>query len=287
MKRRCLVFGCGYLGLRVARRWRDAGHQVTAVTRSVNKAAQLQSEGLHTCLADLLQAGALADLPPADWVLYAVGYDRDSRQGRREVYVEGLRSALGALPQLPEKLLYVSSTGVYAQNDGSWVDEHSPTQPRREGGQAALEAEQLLESHPMGQRAVILRMAGLYGPGRTPRAESLRRGEPIPADPDTFLNLLHVDDAASAVIEAAERAQPPARYVVADGSPTTRREYYEFLANLLGAPPPTFSAPAEGRGSGETNKRVDARRFRREFGWTPRYASFREGLADCVESAAP
>lgn len=276
---RALVLGCGYLGERVARRWQAAGYEVSAVTRSAQRAESLRSAGLAPVIADLLQPATLARLPSSDLVLYAVGYDRASRHSRRAVYVDGLRTALAALPELPGRFVYISSTGVYGQDDGSWVDEQSPCAPKREGGQACLEAEQLLRSHAAGERAVVLRMAGLYGQNRLPRIEALRRGEPIAVAPEAYLNLVHVDDAAEAVCRAAAVARPSALYVVSDGAPATRRSYYEYLARQIGAPPPRFAPPeAESRDSGETNKRVDPRRAQRELGWAPKFADFRQGL---------
>ena len=150
---------------------------------------------------------------------------------------------LAALPSDTGKFIYISSTGVYGQSGGEWVDEDSACEPLREGGRACLDAEQILLAHPLGQRAVILRLAGLYGPGRIPLADSIRRNQPIEAPAQGWLNLIHVDDAARVVLAAEERAPPPRTYVVSDGTPVERREYFAELARLLGAAPPRFVAP--------------------------------------------
>lgn len=276
--RRCLIFGCGYLGRRVAERWLAAGHSVTAVTRSPEKAAELRRLDISAVVGDLSTRGGLPQLPQADWVLYSVGFD--GKGLRDEVAASGLRRGLDALPEAPEKIVYISSTGVYGQDTGQWVDEDSPCHPAGESGRACLDAERALADHRFGSRAVVLRLAGLYGPGRLPRVDALRRGEPIPVRPESWLNLVHVDDAARAVEAAAERARPPATYLVSDGHPALRREYYEYLATLIGAPGPVLAEiePSAPRGRGDTSKRVDPGRFGRELGWAPRYASFREGL---------
>lgn len=275
-----LIFGCGYLGLRVAIRWRDEGHDVVAVTRSANRAAQFRELGLRPLVADLMQPESLSDLPRASSILCAVGFDRHAAVSLRDVYVSGLRNVLDALPRC-DRLLYISSTGVYGQNDGGWVDEHSPCLPTREGGRACLAAEQLLAEHPLGERSIVLRLAGIYGPGRVPRREELRAGQPLAAPTDGYLNLIHVDDAVSVVLAAEEKAAPPRTYLVADGSPVTRREYYYELARLYGAPEPRFASapsdsPAAQRAAGD--KRICNTRMRDELGIGLRFPSFREGL---------
>jgi nucleoside-diphosphate-sugar epimerase len=277
-----LIFGCGYLGLRVARRWRACGRCVTAVTRTPKRAEALQAEGLEAIIADITRPGALQHLPPAATVLFAVGFDRSAGQSIRDVYVTGLRLVLDALPDSVERFLYISSTGVYSQTGDVWVDEDSVAGPEREGGRACLEAEQLLAAHPIGRRSIVLRMAGLYGPGRVPRVRELESGQPIAAPSAGNLNLIHVEDAASVVIAAEQSAPLPRLYLVSDGHPVQRRTYYEELARLLGAPVPSFTttdadSPAARRA--ESSKRIRNDRLRRELGVTLRYASYREGLA--------
>ncbi len=141
-----LIFGCGYLGHRVAVRWQVAGDTPHVVTRSPSRAAALAAEGLQPIVADVLRPETLRGLPTADTVLYAVGYDRTADQSLREVYVQGLANVLAALPANTGRILYVSSTGVYGQTTGEPVDESSPCHPTREGGRACLEAEQLLSA---------------------------------------------------------------------------------------------------------------------------------------------
>lgn len=280
-----LVFGCGYLGRRVARRWRARGDRVVAVTRSPERAAELAGEGIEPHVADLLHPESLASLPHAETVLFAVGYDRSSGRPIQEVYVEGLRHAIAALPVLPEKLIYISSTGVYGQIDGERVDESSPCRPTRAGGEAALAAEALLAQGAIAERAIILRLAGIYGPGRIPRSEEIRTGRPIAAPHDGYLNLIHVDDAATIVEIAADRLDPPQTLVVSDGAPVVRSEYYAELARLLKAPPPTFTpadaaSPAAQRAG--SDKRVDPTRLYTTLPVKLRFPSYREGLEAIV-----
>ena len=283
-----LVVGCGYLGNRVARRWLASGCQVTVVTRHEARAAEFAAVGLRPIVADVTQPETLRPLseqPVFETVLFAVGYDPSSQSSRHQVYVEGLAAVLDSLPSSVARFLFVSSTGVYGQTDGRLVDEDTPVEPVREAGQAFLAAEKLLAAHPLGNRSIILRLAGLYGPRRIPRRADLLAGRPIVATDHGLVNLIHVDDAAEVVLAAETRAVAPRTYLVADGHPVARREYYGQLAQLLGLPSPRFTDPhcdnrlAERGGS---NKRVNNARMIRELGVRLRYPSYREGLAAIV-----
>jgi nucleoside-diphosphate-sugar epimerase len=284
-----LIFGCGYLGLRVADRWVAGGTPVCAVTRERERVSSLQSRGIEPIVGDIMASNTLRRLPAADTVLFAVGHDRRCGHSIRELYVDGLRNVLEHLPRGVSRFIYVSSTGVFGQSDGNWVDETSPCEPTREGGRACWQAELLLQQHPLGGRAVVLRMAGLYGPGRIPRGKELQAGLPIDAPSEGYLNLIHVDDAASAVLAADERAPLPSLYCVSDGHPVMRRDYYCQLAALLGAAEPQLreprhDAPAALRAS--ASKRVSNQRLISQLGCQLQYPSYREGLAAIITTAA-
>ena len=282
-----LIVGCGYLGWRVARAWRHNGDEVVAVTRSAERGRQFAQEGMTPFVADITDARTLSGLPPAQCVLFAVGYDRRSGLPIRDVYVDGLLATLDALEPSTERLIYVSSTGVYGQTHGEWVNESSTCEPDREGGRACLEAESALESHPLGRRSIILRMAGIYGPRRVPRVQDIRAGRPIAAPPIGYLNLIHVDDAVQAVL-AAETIAPPDRILIADGSPVERKVYFEKVAQLCGGPRPTFAppgdSPADHRAS--SNKRIDNQRMRDKLKLALRYPSYHEGLAQILSDTS-
>jgi nucleoside-diphosphate-sugar epimerase len=280
-----LVVGCGYLGRRVAERWRQAGHQVFAVSRSPEHAVDFVRAGLQPMVADVMRLETLVGLPVATTVLYAVGYDRGQNLGIEEVYLRGLVNVLNALPTATGRVIYVSSTGVYGDCAGEWIDEQTPCFPDRAGGRACLAAEQALLAHPRGANAVILRMAGIYGPGRIPKRESLELGGPIPAPATGWLNLIHVDDAASVVLAAATAASGPKHYLVSDGCPIARRDYYAELARLLDAPAPRFVSPDATLPSAVrsmSDKRVSNARLLSELGVRLAYPSFHEGLAAIV-----
>ena len=270
---RRLVVGCGYLGERVARVWREAGDEVYATTRGP-AADGLSRAGLRPIVLDVTQRPRLGALPVVDTVVFAVGRVRRSGARMFDIHVEGLRSVLDALPGSTGRVIYASSTGVYAQNAGEWVDQESVCEPVREGGKACLSGERLLGAHARGRGAVVLRLAGLYGPGRVPRSADVTAGRPVAGSPDAYLNLIHVEDAARAVVAAAAVGPVTDRtYVMSDGHPPTRAEYVRLLATRLGAAPPVFEG-----GSG-LGKRVRNDRAVHELGLRLQYLSYREGLA--------
>jgi nucleoside-diphosphate-sugar epimerase len=273
------VFGCGYLGQRVARAWRAAGHSVAALTRSAARAAVLTSEGIVPIVGDVLQPSW--ELPASiQTVLYAVGYDPQAGCSRHTLYAGGIANALSRLPATVQRLLYISSTSVYGPAGGGWVDEETPCSPNQEGGRACLAAERVLADSAWAGKTVVLRLAGLYGPGRLPRAADVRAGRPISADPEGWLNLIHVEDAAQIVQLAAQHPSPSGLYVVSDGQPVRRRDFYAELARRLGVGPPVFAGPPlDAPARSEGDKRVCPRRMFRELAPRLAYPSFREGLA--------
>jgi nucleoside-diphosphate-sugar epimerase len=274
-----LIIGCGYLGQRVAPLWREQGRRVFALTRS--RSDELRSVGLVPIVGDILQPETLKSLPPARVVLYAVGFDRSSGAAFREVYIDGLRNVLDALPHTPERFLYVSSTGVYGQSDSEEIDERAPTEPRDENGKILLEAERLLMREL--PTAIILRFTAIYGPGRLMRRVAVEKGEPISGDGDKWLNLIQVEDGARAVLAAEQRGRPGSVYHVSDGHPVRRSEFYAYLAGLLNAPPVRFAppgppAPRDERG----NRRISNRKMREELGAELLYPNYLEGIKALV-----
>lgn len=279
------IFGCGYLGIRVARKLLGDGWQVSALTRSEKRARALAAEGIRPWIGDWNDRRTLGGLPSADRVLVSVGYDPRTKRSRHEVYVEGLRAALQVMqPQC--RVCYISSTGVFHQNDGRWVDESSPCHPTSEGGRAHLRAEELLRRVRQQQptaATVVLRMAGLYGPGRVPRIAAIRRGEAIATSSTGFLNLIHVDDAAESVIRAWNHPHPAPLYVIADGHPVVRADYYREMARLSGSPPARFTEPTA-PSRGDSNKRIWTARMRRDLLKRLEYPCYREGLRSILRS---
>jgi nucleoside-diphosphate-sugar epimerase len=303
-----LILGCGYLGVRVARQWLAAGHRVFATTRDSRRAAELDAHGLQPLFCDVLRPETLVVLPPVDCVLYCVGVDRRAGRSMREVSVQGLANVLAHLGGgrgLCRKLIYISSTSVYGQTTGDWVDETSATEPLTESGRISLEAEATLrpastKGQELGSGAgwafatVILRFAGIYGPGRLLNQQAIRTGTPLASDPDNYLNLIHVEDGATAVLAADERGVAAAIYNVSDDEPVRRREFYAQLAQLLHAPPPRFTLtnsddPATSTGASSSskdaaNRRISNRRMKEHLPVDLQFPTYREGLPASVSA---
>lgn len=283
-----LIVGCGYLGEVVGLEATAAGHTVTAVTRSAERAARWRERGWQAVVGDVAQADHWADLPDCDSVLYAVGFDRAAGRSRSEVSVAGLAQVLGRLPATVQRLVFISSTSVYGQDAGEWVDECSATMPAAENGQICVAAEQVVRNWATSRQvaSTILRLSGIYGPARIlTRIAGLRTGEPLTGSPDSWLNLIYRDDAAAAARQALDdsrtwtSANPCRTYLVSDDQPITRGEYYSRLAELVDAPPPVFDpGQTAKRGSGGMNKRCSNDLAKRELGWSPTYPTIATGL---------
>jgi len=275
-----LIIGCGYLGRRAARRWVAQGDLVFALTRSEANAADLRAVGVTPLLGDVLDPASLRSLPKTDMMLYAVGLDRKSGRSQQEVYVDGLGSVLSALSASRPRIIYISSTSVYGQSAGEWVDEASECNPISPGGKVCLAAEELLRRE--APEAQILRLAGIYGPGRLiARIDQLRSGSPLSGNPEAWLNLIHVEDAVSTVIAADRRGPAGSTWLVSDDRPSLRREYYDLLAWLVGAPAPRFADSAS-PADRELNKRCRNRRLREALHVELRFPSIALGLPDAV-----
>lgn len=288
---RRLIIGCGYLGRRVASRWIAGGDEVFALTRSEQNAAALRELGLSPILGDVTDVASLKTLPDCDTVLHAVGFDRSASASKREVYVDGLSNVLDQLAGRCRRFIQISSTSVYGQQAGEWVDEDSPAESQTESGEICRAAERLVldqfsNSETQGQGAV-LRLSGIYGPDRLlSRIDALKNAQPLPGPEGGWLNLIHVDDAAEVVTTCAEAKSLDSSYLVSDDRPILRGEYYRLLAKLVGAPEPIFDPDTVARHSRGINKRCRNRKLREQLGVQLRYSDIESGLAHAVNSSA-
>ena len=294
-----LVVGTGYLGQKVAQLSREQGAMVYATTRRKTRFESLSEAGFHPVQYDWTDQTTYGNLPLSQLsasarVVVSVSYDRKSRISRYQSQVGGLRNLLEILP--PDvRICYISTTGVYHQIDGGWVDETSPTHPSRPGGRVHLQAEQLLHAMRPVSPWRVLRLAGIYGPGRVPRAADVIAGRPIASPELGFLNLIHVHDAARAIISAWQSMREPARalpagmqarlYAVGDDSPVRRGDFYREIAKQCGSDPPRFTAPrpdAPVQMRSDSNKRVWNRKLRRDLLSSLDFPDYRCGLADVL-----
>ncbi len=278
-----LIFGCGYLGKRVAQQLNLQGIRVWGVTRSQSNAAQLVQQGILPIVADWTDPGTLQDLPPVAQILVSVSYDSHSHYDRYESQVGGLRNLLQhTSPQA--NVCYISTTGVYGQGDGDWVDESTLCQPLQPGGKTHLAAEQLLHEMRPADSWTVLRLSGIYGPGRIPRVADVIAGRPIESPQDGYLNLIHVEDAATVVVSAWKNSRQRI-YLVSDDRPVIRGDFYREVAKQFGAPPPTFVDPPPNASisiRATSNKRVSNRKMKTDLMATLKYPTFREGIPSAM-----
>jgi nucleoside-diphosphate-sugar epimerase len=281
---RVLIIGCGYLGLPLGAELVRLGHEVFGLTRSGRADAALRERGLRPLAADITRRGDLDSLPlPFDWVVNTASSGQGGAEDYRRIYLEGARNVLQWLQASPpKKLVYTGSTSVYGQTDGSLVKETSPTDPADELGRVLLAAEELLLKAARAKKvpALVLRLAGIYGPGRGHLFQQFLNGEArIPDGGHRLVNMIHRDDAAAAVITALTSGRPGEIYNVCDDEPVPQVHFFRWLSETLGRNMPPFVSgdDAAPRKRALTNKKVSNRKLRMELGCPLRYPTFRQG----------
>ena len=281
--RRLVVFGAGYVGGAVARAAKVQGMSVIAITRNAAKASRLQENGVNTIVADLADSGWNAAMPErVDYVLNAVSSGGGGVEGYRHSYVEGMKSVIAwASKARPVTLVYTGSTSVYPQDGGVEVDETSPTDPANERAALLLEAEQIaLAAANESMRVFVLRLAGIYGPGRHHLLDQIQASEVLAGTGEHRLNLAHLEDIVAAILKCFEAAPSISGGVfnVTDDHPVRKHELAAWIAARLGQPVPRFDPSLTGRRKGAMPDRmVLNRRLKNTLGWRPRYPSYREG----------
>jgi nucleoside-diphosphate-sugar epimerase len=284
-----VVFGAGYVGAAFAREAASRGARVWALTRNHAKAAALAADGIATVVADLAGSDWHARVPvEVDGVVNCVSSGGGGTAGYRHSYVDGLRSILawGAGAREPGTLVYTGSTSVYPQDGGVRVDEQAPTEPAEGAAEILLEAEALARTWP--GRSFVLRLAGIYGPGRHHLLDALRNGAgALPGAGNYRLNLVHRDDIVAALV-CALTAPPEVTggiFNVADDGAALKAEIAAWLASNLGVGAPTFTgAAAPGRRRITPDRVIANDRLKAVLGWRPRYSTYREGYAELLRT---
>ena len=281
---RVLIVGCGYVGLPLGGELVKLGHEVFGMRRTAAGDAEIMAAGIKPLTADVTKAEDLAGLPgPFDWVVNCVSSSKGGAEEYREVYLKGTRNLiewLAAAP--PKKFVYTSSTSVYGQNDGSAVKESSPAEPAGETGQILVETEKLLLEAAREKKipAVILRVAGIYGPERGHLfLQYLKNEARITGQGERFINMIHRDDVAGAVIAALKNGRAGEIYNVVDDEPVAQIHFFRWLSETLGKWMPPFAEETAGaeRKRALTNKKVQNRRLKMELGYQFKYPNFRKG----------
>ena len=285
-----LIVGCGDIGMRVAALERAAGRPVAALARSEDSVLRLRAAGIASIRGDLDVPSSLAALPLKDAVVYyfAPPPGKGVTDPRMEAFV-----SLLVPHDLPARVVLISTTGVYGDCRGEWVTEERQPNPQADRAKRRLAAETALRrwGESSGVPVVILRVPGIYGPGRLPE-ERLRGGEPVLREKESpFSNRIHADDLARVCMAAARCRRPSVVYNVSDGHPTTMTDFFNRAADQLGIPrPPAITRDEAQRRLGEgmlsylaESNRIDNRRMREELGVELMYPDLVAGLASCIE----
>lgn len=280
--KRVLIAGCGDLGLRVARllALENASNQSWGLRRNPSLESTSDLPGFSWMAADLTQPDTLRDVPKdITHVLYTAAPNARTEADYRAVYRNGLERLLQAVasPAL-QRVLFVSSTAVYGDHGEQWIDESTPTAPKSFNGQVLLETEQWLHSQSAQFETLSLRLSGIYGPGRSYLLDRLRAGQATaPATESHWVNRIHIEDAAAAVLHLLNLPNPQPVYLVTDSTPLPMRVLYDALAKLVGGPvPPEGAAPASVGSKCLSNARL------RDSGFNFKWPDSREGHAALI-----
>ena len=268
-----LIIGCGYVGLPLGQALASAGHEVHGVKRT-----NFTAEGITPHTIDITAPITLDALPQDfDWVINTVSSARGDAEAHRAVFVDGTKNLRDWLGDSSARVLFTSSTSVYPQTDGAWVDETSPVKPEGGTAQNLAHAEELILNAP--QAATVLRVAGMYGPERGYLFRQFLKGEAVLTEGGArWMNMIHRDDVMSAILSAMEL--PPSIYNVADDEPVTQRAFFEWLAKRV-SKPMTAEGERVSRKRAATSKRVRNAKLK-ETGWQWRFPTFRDGYESLI-----
>ena len=281
---RVLIVGCGYVGLPLGAELVRQGHEVFGLRRSAEGGDELRTAGLRPLVGDITRPGDLAGLPaPFDWVVNTVSSSKGGAEEYRSVYLDGTRHLIDWLAATPpKKYVYTSSTSVYGQVDGSLVKEDAPAEPASETSRLLVETEHSLTNAARDRKfpAVILRVAGIYGPERGHLFQQYLRNEArIAGQGERILNMIHRDDLVTVILAALQSGRPGGIYNASDDEPVAQIHFFRWLSETLGKNMPPFATEAENtqRKRGLTNKKVSNRKMKMELGVQLKYPTFRQG----------
>jgi nucleoside-diphosphate-sugar epimerase len=279
---RVLIAGCGYVGAAAADLFHAAGWEVEGWTQSLESSDKLAGKPYPVRPVDITAPETVKAAARAfDTVIHCASSGGGGPERYRQVYLEGARNLLAELQ--PRIFVYTSSTSVYAQTDGEWVDETSAAEPKHETGRILRETEELVRQNG----GVVARLAGIYGPGRSALLRKFLSGEArIECDGSRYINQVHRDDIATALLHLTNAPNESGIVNVTDDEPQTERECYDWLAAKLQRPLPPSVERAGERKRGASNKRVSNRKLR-SLGWEPRFPTFQDGMEKSVLLASP
>ncbi len=281
---RILIAGCGDVGVGLGIRLVQAGHEVWGLKRNPATLPAM----IHPIAADLAQPQDLAHLPPAlDYVFYTAAAGGTSEHHYQVAYLDGVGHLLDALEnanQPVKRVFLTSSTSVYVQCNGEWVDEDSPAEPETVSGRCLRGGEDLVWNGPYP--GTVVRFGGIYGPGRTRLLDSLRNGTATCVEnPPVYTNRIHRDDCVAVLHHLLGLSKPSALYLGVDHAPAPQCEVLRWLAHRLGVPGPTVvSSASDPETRMRANKRCKNNRLC-STGYQFRYPTYQEGYGALLAAA--
>lgn len=274
---RVLIAGCGYVGEAAADAFHERGWEVEGWTATAESAAKLSDRPYPVRAVDVTDQKTVSRASvESEGVIHCVSSRGGDEKQYRRLYFEGVRNLLSANPLAT--LLFVSSTSVYAQTDGSLVDEKSPAEPRHEKGKILRETEKLV----LAAGGIVARLGGIHGPGRSFLLSRFLEGGAIAGRNDRLINQIHRDDIVSALLLLADgRTENRGEiYNVVADEPIRASDAYAWLSARLGKSLPTAGDVPPGK-RGESNKQVSNRKLR-ALGWEPRYPTFERAMSESI-----
>ena len=262
MAKRVAILGCGYVGMALGRSLASVRHDVVGTTTTPARVDELREAGIHPVVLDLADTGALAAVLADRDAIYLTIAPKARGANYRDVYLASATNLVAAVRATPvRRMIYTSSTRVYGQDDGSWVDESSPTRPTDDQGRALLEAERvLLDTGAMSAcRTTVVRLCGIYGPGREPAARIRALAGTVREDGDVHVNMIHLDDIVVA-LQALLDVDHHGAVNLGDDVPMTRRAYYDRVLAAAELPAIEWRSPCgeARRGKRIRNERIKA-----------------------------
>lgn len=277
-----VIIGCGFLGEAAAALFSHRGARVLGLVRSAESLDALAGAPFETARCDVSDDASVEELAcrlrGVPLAIHAVSAGGGGASEYASLYRDGLQRVVASWH--PRRMIFVSSTSVYGQDDGSWITEGSPAEPARETGRILLEAEGIA----LKAGGIAARLTGIYGPGRSYLLRNFLSGEAVLENGGgRWINQIHRDDGASALVRLGDPEVSPGVYNVTDDTPATQREVYGWMADFFGRPLPPEGPAGLALRRGVTSKRISNVKMR-GLGWVPAYPSYRDALPLLISS---
>ena len=274
---RTLIAGAGYVGGAIAAYFRSKNQKVWGIIQTPERQSALEQIGVVPIIVDVTCPETLTSLPAVDFVVIALSPVERNEENYRRIYLEGIRNLLFKIKTSfsPLLIVYISSSGVYPDLAGKWVDEVTEPKPDTEEGKILLEAEKQVLT--FGLPAIVFRLAGIYGPTRN-RIRFVKEGKWQPPTVDKYMNMIHRDDIVTAMPVLFNRAEVGQVYLGVDDEPVRRSEFFYWLCQKLGMPTQKIETSQKILGKRCQNARL------KSLGFSFKYPTFREGYSALLEA---